>query len=256
MTKIYEALQQFDIEQSVSKRSGLEQSGEKEHLLSVPLLSKCDIEVPPALTEILIGLYRTVFTVVPGPGGRIIQFVESGKGAGCSKLIRAFAKVSSSVLKKSVLLLDSDPQVPSNFDLFNQKSAIKWISELKNDRDNNSSKSMPDKNLLSVSRLSIDSGLLPVDTGSAQTKEFMEKLKDTFDLILVDSWSVAIPPRPRLFSPHVDGIVLVIDAGKTRWQIAEKQKRELTAQGGNVLGVILNNRTYPIPDSIYNRLYG
>jgi hypothetical protein len=48
--------------------------------------------------------------------------------------------------------------------------------------------------------------------------------------------------------------VLVVDASKTRWQIAEKQKRELIAQGGNVLGVILNNRTYPIPNSIYNRL--
>jgi Mrp family chromosome partitioning ATPase len=256
MTKIYEALQQFDIEQSVSKQSGLVQTGEKEPSLSVLPLSTRDIEVPPALTEILIGLYRTIFTAVPGPGGRIIQFVDSGKGSGNSKLIRAFAKVSSSVLKKSVLLLDSDPQLPSNFDFFNQKSTLKWMNELKKNRDKNSSASLPDKNLLSVSRLSMDSGFLPVDTGSPQTKELMEKLKDTFDLILVDSWSIAVPPKPRLFSPHVDGIVMVIDAGKTRWQIAEKQKRELTAQGGNVLGVILNNRTYPIPDSIYNRLYG
>jgi Mrp family chromosome partitioning ATPase len=100
----------------------------------------------------------------------------------------------------------------------------------------------------------MESGLLPVDSEPSQTEEFMEKLKQTFDLTLVDSWSVAVPPKPRLFSPHVDGIVLVIDAGKTRWQIAEKQKRELAAQGGNVLGVILNNRTYPIPDSIYSRL--
>jgi len=82
----------------------------------------------------------------------------------------------------------------------------------------------------------------------------MEQLKQTFDLVLVDSWSVAVPPKPVLFSPHVDGVVLVVDAGKTRWQIAERQKRELTSQGGNVLGVILNNRTYPIPDSIYRRL--
>jgi len=85
-------------------------------------------------------------------------------------------------------------------------------------------------------------------------EEFMEQLKQTFDLVLVDSWSVAVPPKPVLFSPHVDGVVMVVDAGKTRWQIAERQKRELTSQGGNVLGVILNNRTYPIPDSIYRRL--
>jgi Mrp family chromosome partitioning ATPase len=100
----------------------------------------------------------------------------------------------------------------------------------------------------------MESGLLPVDMESAQNEEFMENLKQTFDITLVDSWSVSVPPKPRLFSPHVDGVVLVIDAGKTRWQIAEKLKREITNQGGSVLGVILNNRTYPIPDSIYDRL--
>jgi Mrp family chromosome partitioning ATPase len=244
MTRIYEALEQFDLEQSgVPKRS-----------LSVPQVSKKDDVVSPALTETLIGLYRTIFTVVPGSGGRVIQFVESGKGDGCSKIIRAFAKVSSSVLKKSVLLLDSDPQLPSNFDFFNHQSRLNWINKLENDRGDNASKSLRDKNLLSVCRLSMEPRLLPVDTDSTQTEEFMDKLKQTFDLTLVDSWSVAVPPKPRLFSPHVDGIVLVINAGKTRWQIAEKQKRELAAQGGNVLGVILNNRTYPIPDSIYSRL--
>lgn len=241
MTKIYEALEQFDLEQA----GGAEYS---------PVLPSRDNAVPPELTETLIGLYRTIFTVVPGSGGRIVQFVESSAGAGCSKIIRAFANVASNVLRKSVLLLDSDPQLPSNFDFFNQQSRINWINELINNRDNNASESLADKDLLSVSRLSMEPGLLPFDSESTQTDEFLEKLKQTFDLTLVDTWSVAVPPKPMLFSPNVDGIVLVIDAGKTRWQIAEKQKRELTAQGGNVLGVILNNRTYPIPDSIYDRL--
>ena len=244
MTRIYEALEQFD----------LEQSKETERSLSVPQVSNCNIETSPELTETLISLYRTIFTVVPGSGGRIIQFVECGKGGGCSKIIRAFAKVSTSVLKKSVLLLDSDPQLPSNFDFFNQQSRLKWIDDLKNNRNNKDSKSFRAENLLSMSRLSMESGLLPVDMESKLTEEFMEKLKQTFDLTLVDSWSVSVPPKPMLFSPHVDGVVLVVDAGKTRWQIAEKKKRDIVSQGGKVLGVILNNRTYPIPDSIYNRL--
>lgn len=249
MTKIYEALEQFDLE-----RFNSEHTTATERSLVVPQVSKHDNAVSPELTETLIGLYRTIFTVVPGSCGRIIQFVESGKGTGCSKVIRAFAKVSSGVLKKSVLLLDSDPQLPSNFDFFNKHSRLNWINKLQNNRDNNPAKSLRGKDLLSVSRLSMEPGLLPVDFEPTQTEEFMGKLKQTFDLTLIDSWSVAVPPKPMLFSPHVDGIVLVIDAGKTRWQIAEKQKRELVAQGGNVLGVILNNRTYPIPDSIYNRL--
>ena len=244
MTKIYEALEQFDREQL-----DLEHSGGAERSITLPQVIKKDNAVTPELTETLIGLYRTIFNAVPGSDGRIIQFVESGKGSECSKIIRAFAKVSSSVLKKSVLLLDSEPQLPINFDFFNQPSRLKWINGLKHDRGNNAS-----KNLLSVSRLSMEPGLLPVDLEPTHNEEFMNNLKQTFDLVLVDSWSVAVPPKPVLFSPHVDGVVLVVDAGKTRWQIAERQKRELISQGGNILGVILNNRTYPIPDSIYKRL--
>lgn len=239
MTRIYEALEQFD----------LEHSGGAERPITLPQVIKKENAVTPELTETLIGLYRTIFNAVPGSGGRIIQFVESGKGAECSELIRAFAKVSSSVLKKSVLLLDSDPQLPISFDFFNQHSRSKWINGLKHDRGNDIS-----KNLLFVSRLSMEPGLLPIDLEPTHNKEFMAQLKQTFDLVLVDSWSVAIPPKPVLFSPHVDGVVMVVDAGKTRWQMAERQKRELTSQGGNVLGVILNNRTYPIPDCIYRRI--
>lgn len=254
MTKIYEALEQFDLEQFGPKSIGREQSGGAERSLSVPKLSKCEIEVTPGLTETLIGLYRTISTVVPGPGGRIIQFVDSSRGAGCSKLIRAFAKVSSSVLKKSVLLLDSDPQMPSNFDFFNQQSRLNWINKMKDCRGDKDCENLQDKDLLSLSRLSLEPGLLPCDAETTHTEEFMKMLRQKFDLTVIDSWSVSVPPKPTLFSSYVDGVVLVVDAGKTRWQTAERQKRELAAQGGNVVGVVLNNRTYPIPDSIYNRL--
>lgn len=244
MTRIYEALEQFD----------LEQTRETDRSLSVPQMSKAGVDVSPAMTETLIALYRTIFNLLPGPGGRVVQFVETGRGSGCSRIVRAFAQVSFSTLKKSVLLLDSDPQMPSDFDFFNHKSRVSWINGLSNNDDGNQSQGSGSKRLMAVSRLSMESGLLPDNVAPAQTEEFLERLKQTFDLTLIDSWSISIPAKPTLFSPHVDGVVLVIDEGKTRWQIIEQQKRDLISQGANVLGVVLNNRTYPIPDSIYERL--
>jgi len=247
MTRIYEALEQFDLEQS----QGTERTERMERLEPVTQLSTTDVRVPGELTESLVSLYRTIFNLIPGPGGRVVQFVDTGKDANCSKIIRAFAQVSSNVLKKSVLLLDSDPRMPSDFDFFNQESRVNWINGLSGGNVDNSLKDSSGKSLLAVSRLSMESGLLPVDVEPVQTEEFLDRLKQTFDLTLVDSWSVSIPSKPTLFSPHVDGVVLVVDEGKTKWQIAEQQKRDLVSQGANVLGVILNNRTYPIPDSIY-----
>jgi len=244
MTKIFEALERVE----------LEQVGRKELPATIPEVRESNRVIAPELANTLINLYRTIFTTIPGPSGRIIQFVESRNGNDCSKLVRAFAKVASSVLKKSVLLLDSDPSEPGDFNFYNHTSRLNWLNELRDDVACNKSHGLGGRDSLFISRLAVDSGLLPVDIDFKQTEEFMHKLKDTFDLTLIDSWSIAEPPRPTLFSPHVDGVVLVIDAGKTRWQIAEKLKCEITAQGGNVLGVILNNRTYPIPQNIYKRL--
>jgi Mrp family chromosome partitioning ATPase len=186
--------------------------------------------------------------------GRIVQFVESRKGEGCSPLLRTFAQVSARRLKKTVLLLDSDSAAPSDFDFFDPKSRLEWLDVFRKTKDVKKMFRPNEKNALFVAQFSMKSGALPVDFDSQQTDLFLQKLKAAFDLILVDSWSISDPPKPAFFSSQVDGLVLVVEAGKTRWQVAEKLKKEITAQGGKVLGIILNNRTYPIPDSIYRRL--
>jgi Mrp family chromosome partitioning ATPase len=46
----------------------------------------------------------------------------------------------------------------------------------------------------------------------------------------------------------------VIEAGKTRKQVALRAKEDLEQAGGNLLGVVMNKRKYHIPDWIYKRL--
>ena len=52
----------------------------------------------------------------------------------------------------------------------------------------------------------------------------------------------------------VDGVMLIIESGKTRKQVAIKAKQELENAGAKVLGVILNRRKHYIPDWVYKRL--
>ena len=52
----------------------------------------------------------------------------------------------------------------------------------------------------------------------------------------------------------MDGVVIVIEAGKTREQVAVRAKKELEEAGGKVLGVVLNKRKFYIPEWIYKRL--
>ncbi|MGH9594657.1 MAG: hypothetical protein ACRD5L_16320, partial [Bryobacteraceae bacterium] len=57
-----------------------------------------------------------------------------------------------------------------------------------------------------------------------------------------------------LLARHADGLVLVVEAGATRREAARKIADDLRAAHMRVLGVVLNNRTYPIPERLYRRL--
>jgi len=52
----------------------------------------------------------------------------------------------------------------------------------------------------------------------------------------------------------VDGVVVVVEAEKTRWQVVENLKQKIENRGGNILGIVFNKRRFYIPDSIYRKL--
>jgi protein-tyrosine kinase len=51
-----------------------------------------------------------------------------------------------------------------------------------------------------------------------------------------------------------DGVVLVLDANSTRRAAAQKAKETLYAANARLLGVVLDQRTFPIPEGIYRKL--
>jgi Mrp family chromosome partitioning ATPase len=51
-----------------------------------------------------------------------------------------------------------------------------------------------------------------------------------------------------------DGLVLVVEANSTRRETVRELMEELQMLRTRVLGVVLNNRTFPIPEAIYHKL--
>jgi Mrp family chromosome partitioning ATPase len=52
----------------------------------------------------------------------------------------------------------------------------------------------------------------------------------------------------------MDGVVLVVEAEKTRWEVAEQAKRTLEDSGARVLGAVLSRRQFHIPAAFYGLL--
>jgi len=79
-------------------------------------------------------------------------------------------------------------------------------------------------------------------------------MKESFDLVLIDSPATDESADGLEFSTVVDASILVVEAEKTRWQVAQSASERLEARGGKILGVLLNDLPFHIPESVYARL--
>jgi Mrp family chromosome partitioning ATPase len=82
----------------------------------------------------------------------------------------------------------------------------------------------------------------------------LEELKREFEYSVIQGPAAGTHRRAALLGQLCDGVVLVLQADSTR-RVAAQRARELLASAGvKVLGTILCDRKFPIPDAIYRRL--
>ena len=89
---------------------------------------------------------------------------------------------------------------------------------------------------------------------SDQLRSRMGELKEEFDYVLIDAPPVSSYADAVLLGQMVDGVVLVVEANSTRRETARKAKETFEGAGVKLLGAILNNRTFPIPEALYRKL--
>ena len=81
----------------------------------------------------------------------------------------------------------------------------------------------------------------------------IEELRKTFKYVVIHSGRLRMETSAIQLSLWTDGVVLLVEANATRRETARRLKDMLDAANVKVLGVVLNNRTYPIPEAIYRR---
>jgi capsular exopolysaccharide synthesis family protein len=82
---------------------------------------------------------------------------------------------------------------------------------------------------------------------SRRMDEMLELLRADADLVLIDAPPVNAVADASILAPRVDGVVLVIDARKTRREPARQAKAQLERVHARLLGVVLNNTRVTAP---------
>jgi Mrp family chromosome partitioning ATPase len=92
--------------------------------------------------------------------------------------------------------------------------------------------------------------LLPIE----ELKHRLAQLGDVFEYLLIDAPGARASKDAELLALAADAAVLVVEANKTRRTSAAKAKESFEAAGIRLLGTVLNNRSFPIPEKLYRLL--
>ncbi len=182
---------------------------------------------------------------------KVILVTSTSPNEGKSTVAQYIAQSISQTGKK-VLALDTDlinPSLHVRFGIANQRGLSNLIV---GDADFTVSTELKDYPNLSV----ITSGPIPPNSsellGSSRMKHVMDRLREEYDVIVVDSPPILPVTDAIVVSSLVDGVILVVQAGRSRSGDVRHAQEVLEAAHANVLGVVLNRVHRHTPDYGYS----
>ena len=181
-------------------------------------------------------------------------FTSTEPATGCSWVTAHTAEVLAGRIAGSVCVVDAnlrDPGLHQQFEIENGPGLAEALQQPD-----------PIRNLLRPSLLPnlfvITAGKATADSQALVTSDRMRmrvhELRSEFDFVLIDASAMSAAGDAIGLGGLCDGVVLVLKANASRKETARQAVQDLQAGKAKVLGAVLNQRQFPIPESIYKRL--
>ena len=166
--------------------------------------------------------------------------------------------VSLAQTEAKVLIVDADMRRPRMHAIFHLSNKVGLSTILSNE--------LSEVEILNMIQQEKDSGLYVLTCGSMppnpaellgsdQMRRLLVYMESTFSHIIIDSPPVASFTDGVLLGALVDGVLLVVHAGKSSREIARRGKQVLTDVGAKIIGVVLNKATLRPHDYYYYQSY-
>ncbi len=154
----------------------------------------------------------------------------------------------------AVLIIDADLRRPRVHKVFNLKNNAGLSNYLAGECDIGSliQIAMPNLYVLPVGPLPPNPAEL---LGSAKMKQVIETLQSNFDYVVIDSPPVSSFADSLILSALVEGVIIVVKAGMTPREMAQRTKAHLQSVGAKILGVVVNQIKLQPHDYYYYSTY-
>ncbi len=205
-------------------------------------------------SEELVKLIQSVFLMPGKTSPRMVVFSGAASGVGCSSICAGAAEALAAHVDEPVCLVDSNLRYPALHSCFGVENSRGLGEALINPHPiRDFVRELPGTGVWLLSS-GLNSTPVRGSMNTARLAARMEELHHEFPYVLMDSPPVNIYSDAISLGQVADGVVLVISANSTRKEAARKAKISFENAGARVLGAVMNNRTYPIPQVIYDRL--
>ena len=186
--------------------------------------------------------------------GSAILIVSAAHGEGTSTIARELTALLCRDGVTRAVLVDANLRTPSQHKAFGVERAgglTEVITRgLALDQAVRNGNSSPVPLLTSGRHASHPTGVL----SAPGLRTVLEGLRSKYGWVIVDGPPTTVYSDAGILAPLVDGVVLVVQAEKTRWQVAEQAKRTLEESGARLLGAVLSRRQFHIPKALYGLL--
>lgn len=203
--------------------------------------------------EELTKLVQRIF-LLDHNGRRTVVFTAVENGTGCTSVCAGAAEALAAQVDAPVCVVDANLRNPALHHCFGTEN-LRGLTDaiFKRGPIRDFAQKLPASNLWLLPCGSMASQLSAV-MKAEHLQERIRELRKEFTYVLIDSPAVSEYTDAILMGRLTDGAVLVLESNTTRRQVARIAKEDLEAADVRVLGAVLNKRTFPIPQFIYDRV--
>jgi capsular exopolysaccharide synthesis family protein len=205
------------------------------------------------LGEVYRKLRTTVMLSKPGKTPKTLLITSSVPAEGKTTTAVNMATVLAQT-GANVLIIDADMRQPTLheiFDLDNKRGLSTLLAS-----------NFTEAETLSLIQKDLDTGLGVLTAGpvppqpaellsSDRMRRLLAIVSDSFTHVVIDSTPMVSFTDSVLIASLVDGVILVVQGGKSPYEIVQHSRKELHDVGANIYGVVLNNADVSAQDSYY-----
>jgi protein-tyrosine kinase len=209
----------------------------------------------PVRDDEMLSLFRALQMLLPEKQHWTLGIVSTLPGEGASTIARGLARTVACTPNAKVLICDVAGGDRRNRRDRRERDARGSTRASIGDGEGRIDFTwLPGSHQVAVGTFGDSAGMNALAADMDRVRSMVSSVSAGFELVILDLPPVNGSVIGPALAKAVDGVILVVEAERTRAQSVRATHKTLEMYGANVLGVVMNKRRFHIPSFIYRHL--